>query len=143
MEFDLARFALTFVGEAADAIIYADAAGVIHFWNSGAERIFGFATAEAVGQSLDIIIPPNLRERHWAGFRHTIQTGESHYASGDLLSVPAIRNDGRRISVEFTIVPFRDEAEHIVGIAASLRDVTRRFEELKALRKALAATEQT
>src|SRR5437868_14028874 len=86
---------------ASDAIIATDRAGRITFWNPGAERIFGFSAAEAVGQSLDLIIPENLRRRHWAGYRHAMPTGESRYGHGDLLSVPGPPKDGRRISVQF------------------------------------------
>ena len=143
MDSDTARFALALVTGMADAVIYADAQGMVRFWNSGAERIFGFGQAEAVGQSLDIIVPPNLRQRHWDGFYETMRTGHSHYASGALLAVPAIRKDGSRISVEFTILPFRDDAERLVGIAAVMRDVTERFEEMKALRKAAAMAART
>jgi len=129
----------TIVRAAADAIVYADAEGVICFWNDGAERIFGFAAAEAIGQSLDLIIPERLRARHWEGFRRVMQTGKSRYGAGDLLAVPAQRKDGARISVEFTIVPLHDDAGRMLGMAAILRNVTQRFNEMKALRDQLAA----
>jgi PAS domain S-box-containing protein len=135
---DVDRFCLTLTREAPDAIIYADAEGVIRFWNRGAERIFGFAEAEALGHSLDIIIPENLRARHWAGYAATMQTGTTRYGAGAILAVPALRKDGKRISIEFTILPFRDETGRMNGIAAMLRDVTQRFEELRALRRQLA-----
>jgi PAS domain S-box-containing protein len=111
---------------------------VIRFWNSGAEGIFGFGAAEAIGKSLDIIIPENLRARHWAGFDETMRTGNTRYGAGDIPAVPALRKDGARISIEFTVLPFHDEAGHMVGIAAILRDVTKRFDEMKALRGQLA-----
>jgi len=133
-----AAFYRDLVARAADAIIVADADGVIRLWNEGAARIFGFAAAEALGQSLDLIIPEGLRARHWAGFNQTMATGESRYGGGDVLAVPALRQDGHRISVEFTIVPFHDAEGRIAGIAAFLRDVTARFEELKSLRRQLA-----
>lgn len=136
MNLDLDLFCRTLVHETSDAIVYADAEGKIGLWNKGAERMFGFTAAEAVGQSLDIIIPVNLRQRHWDGYAKTMQTGKSRYDSGALLSVPALRKDGSRISVEFTILPFRDQGGRILGIAATMRDVTRQFEEMKALRKA-------
>jgi PAS domain S-box-containing protein len=123
----------------AEAIVYADAEGVIRFWNGGATRIFGFAEAKAIGQSLDIIIPERLRARHWEGFRTTMRTGHSRYGGGQVLSVPAIRNDGTQISVEFTIVPFADDAGQMIGIAAIMRDATARFEELRNLRRQLAS----
>ncbi len=139
MTLDVDRFYRTLVREAPDAIVYADAQGIITFWNKGAERIFGFYESEAVGKSLDIIIPENLRKRHWDGFAETIRTGKTRYGAGDVLAVPALRKDGKRISVEFTIVPFPDRTGRILGMAAILRDVTRRFEELKGLRRELAA----
>jgi PAS domain S-box-containing protein len=129
---DIAR---AIAGGEADAVVGCDRDGIIRFWNAGAARIFGFAAAEAVGQSLDIIIPERLRPRHWDGWRHVMETGASRYSGGDLLSVPALRKDGAQISVEFTITPLRDAAGAITGLAAVMRDVTARFEELKALRR--------
>jgi PAS domain S-box-containing protein len=138
MEPDIPRFCRELVTGTADAIIYADSEGVIRFWNGGAARVFGFAENEAMGQSLDLIIPESLRERHWHGFDQTMRTGESRYGAGDILAVPALRKDGRRISVEFTILPFHGDDGKIAGIAAILRDVTARFEQTRALQRELA-----
>jgi PAS domain S-box-containing protein len=134
---ELARLVLD---EAPDAIVFADAAGLIRFWNRGAERIFGFTRAEAVGRSLDIIIPERLRARHWEGYRQTMASGRSRYGEGDLLAVPGLRKDGTQLSLEFTIIPVHDAGGRMNGVAAILRDVTARFEELKRLRKLAAAT---
>lgn len=139
IDIDFDRFCRTLARDAADAIVYADAKGVIGFWNKGAERIFGFSEEEALGKTLDIIIPENLRARHWTGYAATMQSGKTRYGAGDLLAVPALRKDGRRISVEFTILLIRQESGPIAGIAAILRDVTPRFEEMKRLRQAVAA----
>ena len=139
MSFNADRFAVTLLETMPDAVVYSDAAGTIRYWNKGAEDIFGFPAAEAIGQSLDIIIPANLRQRHWDGYNETMRTGVTRYGSGDLLSVPAIRKDGTRLSIEFTIVPFKDATGRMLGIAAVMRDVTKRFEEMRALRKAAAA----
>jgi PAS domain S-box-containing protein len=122
----------------ADAVIATDVEGIIQIWNPGAERIFGYTAGEATGQSLDLIIPERLRSRHWQGYRQVIETGESRYGHGDLLSVPSMRKDGEKISVEFTIVPLKDDAGRISGMAAVMRDVTPRFEEMKRLRQKLA-----
>jgi PAS domain S-box-containing protein len=113
----------------------------ITFWNPGATRIFGFESSEAVGQSLDIIVPENLRKRHWDGFHQTMATGTSRYGDGDLLSVPGLTKSGRRISVEFTIAILRDEQRAPAGTVAIMRDVTQRFEELRELRRKVAAQE--
>src|ERR1700720_1223809 len=139
MELDNAEFAHRLVSGMSDAIVYADAEGVIRLWNRGATRIFGFTEAEALGRSLDIIIPERLRERHWQGYRAMMRTGQTRYGDGQVLSVPAVRKDGARISVEFTIVPFTNDAGQMIGIAAIMRDATARFEELRALRRQLAA----
>ena len=125
------------LGTPSDAIVAADDKGIIRFWNSGAERIFGYVRGEAIGQSLDIIVPEGLRERHWNGYHHVMETGESRYGEGDLLSVPGIRKDGTRISIEFTIVLLRDSECAIMGIAAIMRDVTARFEEMRSLKQKL------
>jgi len=128
---------------ASDAIMATDRNGIIRFWNPGAERIFGFSTAEAVGQSLDIIIPDNFRKRHWDGFERTMQTGQSRYGAGDLLAVPALTKDGRRLSVEFTIAILRDAQQQPSGTVSILRDVSQRFEEMRELKRKLAARTAT
>ena len=122
---------------ASDAIIATDRSGVISFWNPGADRIFGFSAEEAIGRSLDLIIPDNLQARHWAGFNRVMETGESHYGHGDLLSVPALTRSGRRISVEFTIMMLKDEKNQPTGTVAILRDVTKHFEESRQLKRQL------
>jgi PAS domain S-box-containing protein len=122
-----------------DAIIYADAAGHIRFWNAAATRIFGFTEAEALGARLDLVIPERLRGRHWEGYDKVMGGAESRYSEGALLAVPALHKEGRQISVEFTILPLRDATGNPLGIAAFLRDVTARFEEMRALRRELAA----
>jgi PAS domain S-box-containing protein len=140
MPIDLDRFASTLVAGMPDAIIYSDESGLIRVWNTGAVRMFGFTETEALGRTLDLIIPESLRERHWAGFRETMRTGATRYGNGDILAVPAIRKDGTRLSVEFTIVPFTGDNGEMIGIAAIMRDVSARFEELRTLRRQLAAT---
>jgi PAS domain S-box-containing protein len=136
--FDPDAFARTLAAEAPDAVVYADAKGVIRFWNRAATRLFGYQEAEAVGQPLDIIIPEKLRARHWAGYDEAMKTGRSRYGEGELLAVPGQRKDGSRLSLEFTVLPFRGRDGAITGIAAILRDVTSRFNALRSLRRQLA-----
>ena len=129
----LDRLGRAVLESAAEAVIYSDREGVIRLWNGGAERLFGWTAEEALGCSLDIIIPEPQRARHWAGYDRVMETGESRYGQGDVLAVPGMRKDGTRISLEFTIVPLRRGDGRIEGIAAILRDVTKRFEEMRAL----------
>ena len=128
------------VDNAPDAVVFADSDGIIRLWNSGAEAIFGYSAQEALGQSLDIIIPENLRGRHWEGYNKTMATGETKYGK-DLLAVPGIRKDGSRISLEFSIVMVKDENGQLLGPAAVLRDVTARWKKEKELKERLAALE--
>ncbi|HEX4835946.1 MAG TPA: PAS domain S-box protein [bacterium] len=128
------------VEQAQDAIIFADRDGVIRFWNGGAEVIFGYTAEEAVGRTLDIIIPERLRSRHWEGYHKVMATGVTRYGR-EFLAVPGIRKDGTRVSLEFTIVLLRDETGALLGPAAILRDVTARWQQEKALRERLAALE--
>jgi PAS domain S-box-containing protein len=123
------------------AIVVAGPDGVIRFWNPAAEAMFGHTRDEAVGQSLDLIIPENLRGRHWDGYHRVMQTGETEYG-GRTLAVPAIRRDGTRISVEFTVTILRDPAGTLSGIGAILRDVTAQWEERRAQSRRLAELER-
>ncbi len=127
---------------ASDALVASDRDGLIVFWNPGAERIFGFSAEEAVGQSLDIIIPEPFRARHWDGYHQTVASGESRYGAGDLLAVPGLCKDGRKISIEFTIVLLKGASGRVEGMVSSVRDVSRRFDEMKALRKQVAEMQQ-
>jgi PAS domain S-box-containing protein len=122
------------VVNAGDAVIVADPAGLIRFWNGAAEAMFGHSREAAVGESLDLIVPEPLRERHWDGYRHTMASGETKYG-GRTLSVPALRADGTRISIDFTVALLRDNAGGVSAIAAIIRDVTARFEQERALRR--------
>ena len=129
------------VREAADAIVATDTSGKITLWNTGAERLFGYSEAEAVAQSLDIIIPEAQRKRHWDGYHHVMQTGETRYGTR-ILRVPGIRKDGTRISIAFTVGLLRDAGGRVEGIFAILRDDTDRWETEKELRIRLAALER-
>ncbi len=136
---DLAALGRTVIDDIPDAVIYADRDGAIRFWNAGAERIFGFTSDEALGRSLDIIIPEGLRQRHWDGYHHMMTTGHSRYGARDLLSVPAVNKAGASLSIQFTVAPVRDKSGELAGIVAVLRDVTATFQELKRLRAQTSA----
>ncbi|MCM2263899.1 MAG: PAS domain S-box protein [Desulfuromonadales bacterium] len=123
-----------------DAVLYSDREGTIRLWNQGAERIFGFSAAEALGQSLDLIIPERLRERHWDGYFEVMKTGESRYGT-DLLSVPALHRDGRQFSCAFSIVMIKDAQGQPLGVASIMRDANAAFEREKALKAKVAELE--
>jgi PAS domain S-box-containing protein len=126
-----------------DAILVANRNGAVQYWNQGAERIFGFSAAEALGRSMDLIIPERLQARHWAGWKKVMETGITHYDKGQLLTVPARHKDGRELSIEFSIQILKDGAAGIKWVAAVIRDATERFVREKALRAKLKELEGT
>jgi len=128
------------VAAVADAVVVTDASGAIALWNAAAERMFGFAASEALGQSLDLIIPERLRQRHWEGFHKTMLTGQTKYGT-ELLRVPAVDKDGRTLSIAFTVALLPAPDGQPTAIAAVIRDETARFSEERALRKRLAELE--
>jgi len=128
------------INNAPDAILISDREGIIRFWNSGAEQIFGHTAAEAIGQSLDLIIPEKLRGRHWEGYGRVMNSGETKYKTG-LLSSPGNRKDGSPVSLEFSMVLLHDEVGNMKGCASIMRDVTERWKKEKELKERLSACE--
>jgi len=124
-----------------DAVIVADPSGAIRFWNPAAERLFGFTEAEALGSSLDLIVPERFRERHWAGYGRTMATGQTRYAH-DVLRVPAAHKDRRPLSIAFTVGLLYGPQGNVNGILAVIRAETARFVEDRNLDKWLAELEQ-
>jgi PAS domain S-box-containing protein len=131
------RFAGRLIEASGDAIIIADPAGRVVAWNQGATSMFGYDADEAIGQTLDLIIPERLRARHWDGYHRTMQTGTTAYADR-LLAVPGQRRDGTRLSLEFRVTVLTDPSGRPEAIAAILRDVTERWEADRQLRSQLA-----
>jgi PAS domain S-box-containing protein len=126
----------TLASELADALIIADTAGTICFWNGAAERIFGWPASRALGASLDLIIPERQRDRHWDGYRRVMSTGATKY-DGDLLRVPALHADGQRRSIAFTVSLLKDRDGSVAGVAAVVRDETERWNDEQELRRRL------
>jgi PAS domain S-box-containing protein len=128
------------VEESQDAIVFADREGIIRIWNAGAEAMFGYRADEAVGQSLDLIVPERFRKRHWDGYHTVMATGETKYGR-ELLAVPGATRGGDRISLEFSISLLKGPTGEPLGAAAVLRDVTERWQKEKELRERLATLE--
>lgn len=122
------------------AIIVGDREGIVRLWNTGAQTMFGWSAEEAIGKSMDMIIPEKHRPRHWEGYDRVMGTGVTKYGR-NLLAVPALTKDGRRISIEFNVVLLKDAEERVLGIAATMQDVTARWERDKTLRARLAELE--
>jgi PAS domain S-box-containing protein len=123
-----------------DAVVFADRDGIIRLWNKAAEGIFGYTEKEAIGQSLDLIIPERQRGMHWKGYRKTMLNGVTKYGS-ETLAVPAVTKDGERISIEFTINLLRDGDGKILGPVAVIRDVTAKWYRERLMRQRIAFLE--
>jgi PAS domain S-box-containing protein len=128
------------VQAAGDAIIAADVEGRIVLWNPAAERLFGFTAAEALGSSLNLIIPERFRARHWTGYQTVMQTGQTRYGT-QILRVPALHKEGQRLSIAFTVALLHAPDGRRTGIAAIVRDDTERWQEEQTLRRRLAELE--
>ncbi len=128
------------VEDAQVAIICADREGIIRLWNSGAEVLFGYSASEAAGKTLDLIVPERHRVRHWEGYRRVMATGVTKYGR-ELLAVPAVTKDGRRLSIEFSIALLHAPTGEMVGAAAIMQDVTARWQKQKEMKERLAALE--
>ena len=138
--FDLDRLCREIIDHTPLAVVFGDREGIIRLWNSGAEAMFGFTAAEAVGQSMDLIVPEKHRPKHWEGYDRVMRTGITKYGR-EVLSVPALTKSGKRISIEFNVALLRDETGQVAGVAATITDVTARWERDKALRARIAELE--
>lgn len=134
---------LGMAAQAPDGIVIIDGEGLIRFWNRGAERIFGFSAGDVDGRSLDVIIPERQRKRHWDGFEEAMARGTTKYGDADLLNVPALAADGRKLSIEFSValLPGPDGSTYV---GAVIRDVTaRRDRERELMRRQAEAETQS
>ncbi len=139
--FSFAWLCQRIVEDSALAITFADRDGVIRLWNAGAVAMFGYEEPEALGKTLEeLIVPEKHRAAHCKGYASVMQTGHTKYGK-DPLAVPAMTKDGRRISIEFNIVLVHDAEGRVLGAAATIHDVTARWEKEKALRARIAELE--
>lgn len=116
-----------------DGVIACDKGGKIIVWNGAATRIFGFTEEEALGQSLDLIVPERQRQRHWEGYDKTMETGVTRYGN-DVLRVPALHKDNKPLSIAFTVSMLRSPEGEVTAIIAAVRDETERWSEERKLR---------
>lgn len=128
------------VSAVGDAVVVSDANGAITLWNKAAERLFGYSEAEALGQSLDLMIPERLRKGHWDGYRKTMETGVTRYGT-EVLQVPAIDKAGRSFSIAFTVALLYSADNKVSAIAAVIRDDTKRFERDRTQRRRISELE--
>lgn len=129
------------INQAPDAVIFADLDGIVREWNPAAERIFGHNSVEAVGKSLDLIIPERFRETHWTGYKRALAAGETKY-SGQVLPTRSVRKDGTTIYVELTFAIIHDAQDNVIGALAHARDITERWEAEREQRKHLQELER-
>lgn len=120
-----------------EAVIFCDLDGIVRVWNGGAEKIFGWSAAEAIGQSLDMIIPERMRRAHWDGFQQAIERGGVKPGRTSMIT-RSLHKTEEFIYIDMSFEMVRDEAGGMLGSLAVVRDATKRYSEEKALRKQLA-----
>ncbi|WP_291480507.1 PAS domain S-box protein [Corynebacterium sp.] len=141
-QFPEAEIARRIIAESTlDAVVYADRSGTIRLWNHAAETMFGHRPDEAVGRSLDLIVPERQRDAHWRGWDRVMESGTTRYGTAPL-TAPGVRKDGSRISLEFSIVMLKDPDGRVEGVAAVLRDVTERWNADRERRRLIREYEQ-
>ena len=128
------------VAASGDAVVLSDVEGLVRVWNPAAERMFGFTAAEALGVSLDLIIPERHRKRHWDQYAKTMETGVTRYGH-ELLKVPGLHKDGHQLSIAFTVGLTRAPDGSVSGVLAVVRDETARFAQDRELKRRLAEFE--
>ena len=123
-----------------DAMIIVDAHEKIVLWNPAATRIFGYSEEEALGNTLDLIVPERQRHRHNEGCRKSMDTGITRYGTS-LLKVPALHKSGSMLSIAFTVGMLFDEHQKVNGIVALIRDESERYAQERALKQRIADLE--
>jgi PAS domain S-box-containing protein len=118
-----ANLAALIVAQTVDAVIYADADGIVRLWNAAAADLFGFGADEAVGASLDLIVPERLREAHWRGYRAAVSSGTTRLGGRATLT-KGLHKSGRSLYVEMSFSVVKDAAGRGIGSVAIARDVT-------------------
>jgi PAS domain S-box-containing protein len=120
-----------------EAVIFSDLEGIVRVWNGGAEKIFGWTAEEAIGQSLDMIIPERMRKAHWDGFNQAIARGGVKPGRTSMIT-RSLHKTEEFIYIDMSFEMVRDAQGQMLGSLAVARDATKRFNEEKALRKQLA-----
>jgi PAS domain S-box-containing protein len=125
----------------AEALVFADTGGVIRAWNPGAEAVFGYSAADAIGRNLDLIIPENLRQAHWRGFERAIAEGATRHGRRAMIT-RALHATGDKLYVDMSFAVVRDCSGAVIGAVAVARDATERYLEERRLRERLAVLEK-
>ena len=126
---DESKLAERILDQVADAVIYANHSGMIVRWNRASTALFGYCTEEALGQSVELIIPEHLRAAHWSGFDAAMKKGATKLEGRPTLT-RALHKSGRRLYVEMTFAVVKGDTEsEVLGAVAVARDVTERVEQ--------------
>lgn len=120
-----------------EAVVYADLKGVIQYWNQGSETVFGFSAEDAVGQSLDIIIPEKMRKAHWEGYDKAIAHGDTISGRGSRIT-RALHKSGQNLYVDMSFAMVKDQSGQLIGSLAVARDATERYLEERKLKQQVA-----
>lgn len=115
------------------ALIFADAKGFIRYWNDDAESVFGYAASEIVGRSMETVIPPEFRERHWAAFDPAMASTDVDRIDSGSVALPGLHKDGSRLDLEVHLFRIPDSRGHSAGALAVFSPVARDLPPLESL----------
>jgi PAS domain S-box-containing protein len=104
-------------------VIVADRDGVIREWNGAAERMFGYPAAEAIGQTIDLLMPLEERADHWRNYKRAMSTNIMNYTPDHILDIEGVRQDGSRVPLDAMLKPIRDASGRVTAITAIMRDM--------------------
>ncbi len=110
------------VEQAPDAIIFADCDGTIRVWNASAVALFGYAAEEAIGRSLDLIIPEHLRRAHWKGFHRAIARGQTRLGR-QAIKTRAVPKSGEKLYISLAFAVIKDREGNAIGAIAAAREL--------------------
>lgn len=128
------RLAEHILDQVADALIFTDGSGTIVRWNPACSALFGYPAEEALGQSVDLIIPEHLRAAHWSGFDAAMKSGSLKLQGRPTLT-RAVHKSGRKLYVEMTFAIVKSDTSEALGSVAMARDITERVERERAARR--------
>jgi PAS domain S-box-containing protein len=99
------------------AIVIADSSGVIQLWSAGAAALFGYPIQDAVGKKLDLVVPDDFRNAHWAGFGHAMSTAKAN-TDGTFFDAPVLCSDGETKTFRGQLHVLRNENREPIGAMA-------------------------
>lgn len=115
------------------AVVFADPKGDIQYWNAESEQIFGYAPSEIVGRSVETVIPPAYRQRHWKAFDAAMASTDPEYIDTGSQALPGLHQDGTELALEVHLFRIPDSRGNSAGALAVFSPVAEDLPPLDSL----------